>query len=99
MSNVQSTISEGKSYIQSVGIRCTTLDSSQHSLRRHKTHWFQTWTTITKSLNWRLPFEFHTGVVPVVLRNNYHKVLTTTNTTLSYTYHTETHDNISSHRY
>jgi len=41
--------------------------------------------------NCELPFEFHTGVVPVVLRDYYHKVLTTTSTMRSYSHHPERH--------
>ena len=41
-------------------------------------------------------FEFHKGVVPVVLMNNYHKVLTITNTKQSYSYYPERHTDISS---
>jgi len=77
------------SFMLSAGVRWTTLDSSQPSftlphnpsipiLNRHKSLW-------------HLPFEFHTGAVPVVLKDNYHKVLTTTSTTQGYSYHPETH--------
>jgi len=38
-----------------------------------------------------LPFEFHKGAVPVVLTENYHKVLTTTSTMRGYSYHPERH--------
>jgi len=54
-----------------------------------KTHWFQTWTAITESLTSAIGIPQKSSAS--ILRNNYHNGLTTTNTTWSYTYHSERH--------